>query len=87
MYFSTVPPWCSTTERISVKNLVISCRMDSGSRRSPRFVDPSTSQKTTVTVFRASSASSTEGKGDPQDMQNSARAGLLWPHAGQSGMR
>jgi hypothetical protein len=62
-------------------------RASGASRRSASPVDPSTSQNSTVTVFRASwSDGSSTGSGEPQDMQNSARAGLLWPHAGHSGM-
>ncbi len=78
MNFSTVPPWRSSTVRISRKNRVITSRIDSGSSRSASGVESATSQKTTVTVFRAPcGAGPSAGSGLAQDMQNRARAGLL----------
>ena len=54
MYFSTVPPWRSSTVRISSKKRDMRLRSDSGSSCSPSDVDPVTSQNRTVTVFRTS---------------------------------
>jgi hypothetical protein len=53
MYFSTVPPWRSSTDRISEKNCVMNERTRSVSSSSAIGVDPTTSQNTTVTVLRA----------------------------------
>src|SRR6185312_8457085 len=52
MNFSTRPPWRSSTRCISPPYRVITCWNDSGSSRSPRPVDPTTSEKTIVTVLR-----------------------------------
>jgi hypothetical protein len=62
-------------------------RIDSGSSRSASGVEPATSQKTTVTVFLAPwGPGPSTGSGPAQDMQNRARAGLLWPQAGHTGI-
>ena len=88
MYFSTVPPCRSITARISSKKRVMTRRTDSGSSRSPRGVEPTTSQNRTVTVLRASPATGAGvGSGAAQDMQNRARAGFDSPQDVHTGMR
>src|SRR3990172_2373265 len=65
----------------------MSSRADSGSRRSARGVEPTTSQKTTVTVFRApGGAGSSRASAEAHDMQKRARGGLPWPQDAQTGM-
>ena len=86
MYFSTVPPWRSSTTRISSKNRVIIRRTASGSRSSPIGVEPTTSQKTMVTVFLAGPKACASASGAAHDMQNLAVEGLAEPHAAQTGM-
>jgi hypothetical protein len=54
MNFSTEPPCCSTIAFMRSKYRARTTRSASGSRRSPSSVDPVTSQKRTVTTFRAS---------------------------------
>ena len=57
-------------------------RTTSGSSRSPSSVDPTTSQKSTVTVFRTSRAGSAS-RGAPHELQNRAPAGFSRPHCVQ----
>jgi hypothetical protein len=77
MNFSTVPPWCSTTARISSKYRAMTARTDSASRRSPRAVEPATSEKTTVIVFRTSRAAGAgAASGAAQARQNRASPGF-----------
>ena len=54
MNFSTVPPWSSTIPFIRSKYRANRARNASGSFVSPSEVEPVTSQKSTVTVFRCS---------------------------------
>ena len=54
--FSTVPPARSTGVRMASNQRVITARRASGSSRSPSSVEPATSQKSTVTVFRITAA-------------------------------
>ena len=87
MNFSTVPPWRSSTARISSKYRVMTRRSDSGSSFSPRDVDPVTSVNTTVTVLRTSRASAEGAESSaPHAKQNRAMSGLSWPQLGHDGM-
>ena len=54
MNFSNVPPCNSTIAFIRAKYRASSARNASGSVDSPSFVEPVTSQNSTVTVFRCS---------------------------------
>ena len=55
--------------------------MTSGSNSSPSSVEPTTSQKSTVTVFRTSRAvASPSASGAAHAMQNLASAGFCRPH-------
>ena len=51
-------------------------RSDSGSRRSPRAVEPVTSQNTTVTVLRTSRSRGPAARGDAQAGQKAKSSGL-----------
>src|ERR1700694_4777674 len=62
------------------------CRIDSGSRRSPSSVEPTRSEKTTVTVLRTS-RSPAAVIAAPQARQNFAPLGFSWPHCGQTAIR
>src|SRR5213593_792147 len=84
MNFSTVPPWRSTTAFIASKYPVITRRRASGSMRSPRAVDPATSQNRMVTVLRTSRGAAS-AKDDPQARQNRALAGFSVPQLAQVG--
>ena len=79
MNFSTVPPWSSISARIASKYRAMTFRRDSGSSCSPSWVDPVTSQKRIVTVFRTSSAGEAAGSAEPQFEQNFASAALAAP--------
>jgi len=79
MNFSTVPPWCSTTRRISSKYRLIVRRSVSGSSRSPRDVEPLTSQKSTVTVLRTSRATDAGVRSVPHAPQNLNPSGFSCP--------
>ena len=74
--------------RIAPKNAVITRRTDSGSSRSPSGVEPTTSQKTTVRVLRASPDEGARGcgNGSAHAMQNRARAGFISPQTVQAGI-
>ena len=87
MNFSTVPPWSSISARIASKYLAMTFRRDSGSSCSPSCVDPVTSQKRIVTVFRTSSAGEDAGSAEPQFEQNLASAGLAAPQEEHAVMR
>ena len=82
MNFSTVPPWRSSTPFISSKKRDMTRRSDSGSRRSPRAVDPVTSAKSTVTVWRTSRPG-VGASGAPQTPQKLKPSGFCWPQLGQ----
>jgi hypothetical protein len=60
-------------------------RSDSGSRRPPRAVEPVTSAKRTVTVFRTSRARA-GGKAEPQPPQKRKPSGLSCPQLGHVSM-
>ena len=62
-------------------------RSVSGSRRSPRPVDPVMSANTTVTTLRASRAGSAALSGAPQDMQKRATSGFGVEQLGQATIR
>ncbi len=87
MNFSTVPPWSSISARIASKYLAMTFRRDSGSSCSPSCVDPVTSQKRIVTVFRTSSAGEDAGSAEPQFEQNLASAALAAPQVEHAVMR
>jgi hypothetical protein len=59
-------------------------RMTSGSDRSASAVDPTTSQKTTVTVFLTSRDAAPAASGSPQRLQNRAPSGFSPPHRAHS---
>src|SRR5687768_127539 len=82
MNFSTVPPCRVRTTLMSSKYCVISRLRTSGSRRSPRAVDPVTSQKTMLAIFRVSNPSAASSF-VPQLWQNFAVAGLGSRQLGQ----
>ena len=85
--FSTVPPCRSTGPRIAASNRAITPRMTSGSNRSPSSVEPTTSQRSTVTVLRTSRAvPSAVGRGAAHAMQNRAASRFCWPHCLQVGI-
>src|SRR6266540_885695 len=83
MNFWTVPPCRSSTARMASNQRAITRLSDSGSRRSPRLVDPATSLKTTVTVLRVSRPVSRVPSAVPQFRQNRARLGFSTPQLGQ----
>jgi hypothetical protein len=56
----------------------------SGSSRSPRAVEPVTSEKTTVTTLRCSLAAAGAVSEAAQALQNLAPAGFSWPQLGQT---
>src|SRR5437870_4589411 len=62
----------------------MSHRTRSGSSLSPMLVEPTTSQKMTVTVFRTSRAVAGPGcRGAPHDQQYRARSSVCAPHCVQ----
>src|SRR5687767_9290511 len=62
-------------------------RSDSASSRSPRAVEPATSEKTTVTVFRTSRPVGVRAaSGAAQARQNRAISGFSWPQVLQTAM-
>src|SRR6266542_1017630 len=83
MNFWTVPPCRSSTARMASNQRAITRLSDSGSRRSPRLVDPATSLKTTVTVLRVSRPVSRVPSAVPQFRQNRARLGFSTPQLRQ----
>src|SRR4029079_2217951 len=84
MNFSTLPRWRSTTSRTVSKKRPSTRRALSASNRSPSSVEPTTSQKRTVTVFRSSRGSSPAGA--PQSGQNLNGSAAMCPQAAQRGM-
>ena len=59
--------------------------MTSGSDRSASAVDPTTSQKSTVTVFRTSrDEAGAAPSGAAHELQKRAPAGFSWPHCAHS---
>jgi hypothetical protein len=85
MNFSTVPPWASSTVFMRSKYRDMTPRSDSGSSRSPRPVEPLTSQKTIVTVLRTSRAGA-DGTSSPapHSEQNLAPSGFSCSQFGQA---
>jgi len=82
--FSTVPPWPSITARAASKYRAITCRKLSGSSRSPKAVDPVTSQNNTDTVLRFWRGAGTATKAVPHPLQNLASAGFSRPQPAQT---
>ena len=60
----------------------MTCRSDSGSRRSPSAVEPVTSVNRIVTVLRVSRAGVAGVSSVPQNPHKRKRAGFSSPHAG-----
>ena len=75
MNFSNVPPCRSRHALATSKKLAITRRNDSGSSRSPSAVEPVTSAKSTVTVFRTSRPAAPSNL-PPQWLQNRAPSGF-----------
>src|SRR5438477_267999 len=67
--------------RIASKKRCMTRLTDSGSSPSPSAVEPTTSQKTIVTVLRASDDASARTRAAPHSPQNLLVSGLAWPHA------
>jgi hypothetical protein len=86
MNFCTVPPWRSSTARVASNQRAITRPSDSGSRRSPRLVDPARSLNTTVTTLRVFRPPAAVASGVPQLRQNRARAGFSSPQTAQATM-
>src|SRR5450759_2358148 len=84
MNFSTVPPWRSRTARIASNQRPMIARSDSGSSRSPRWVEPVTSANTTVTTLRTSRLGSGAVRAPPHAMQNRATSGFGVPQLVQA---
>ena len=74
--FASVPPWRSTIGRIASKYSVMTCESASGSSCSPSEVEPTTSEKRTVTVLRKGSAASAKAAGRPQASQSAPPHGF-----------
>jgi hypothetical protein len=88
MNFCTVPPWRSSTTRARSNQRAMSRLSDSGSRRSPRLVDPARSLKTTVTTLRVSAGGASSPLiGAPHPRQNRARSGFCSPQTVHASMR
>ena len=83
MNFSTVPPWRPRIVLASSNQFAIRARTASGSRDSPSAVEPTTSAKRTVTVFRTSRAGAASTSGAPQAPQKRNPSGFSWPHWAQ----
>ena len=83
MNFSTVPPWRSIAACMAAKKRCMTSRRDSGSSASPIAVEPTTSQKTIVTVLRTTDRGSASTRGAAHSMQNFAPAGFSWPQLEQ----
>jgi hypothetical protein len=79
--FSTVPPWRSITSRKASKYRLIAKRIASGSSRSPSVVEPTTSEKTMVTVLRPPGDMSS---GLPHAEQNLASGAFSRPQLGHA---
>jgi hypothetical protein len=87
MNFSTVPPCVSTIPFIRSKYRASSALSASGSVDDPSFVDPVTSQKTTVTVFRISRTGAATSSEEPHTSQKRAPSRLSAPQLAQTGTR
>ena len=87
MNFSTDPPCRSRTALMESNHRPMIERNASGSRRSPRPVEPVTSANTTVTTLRASRAASGTASVAPHDMQNRATSGFGVEQLGQATIR
>ena len=83
MYFSTVPPWDSSTTFISLKYTFRTSRSDSLSSCSPRVVEPLRSQKTMETVLRTSAVFVSGTSCVPQNPHSRKRSGFSSPQLGQ----
>ena len=82
---STVPPCCRTISAIDSAYRVMTRRVVSGSVASPSDVEPTTSQKRIVTVFRTSRPSRTRsGSAAPHALQKRAPSGFDSPHRSHS---
>jgi len=79
-----VPPCRSITARAVSKYRRITCRKLSGSSRSPKAVDPVTSQNSTVTVLRFWRGTEPAASAAPHPLQNPASGGFSRPHPGQT---
>src|ERR671937_761074 len=64
----------------------MTCRKLSGSIRSPRAVEPLTSQKRTVTTLRTSRAAAASASRAPHESQNLAPSRFSAPQLGQTSM-
>src|SRR5256886_2898092 len=82
MNFWTVPPQASIVEVMTEKNRWRRTRQRSGSKRSPRVVDPVMSAKRTVTSFRSSIARSPTAA--PQAGQKRAAVGTAAEQRGHA---
>jgi len=74
------------TGRIASKYSVMTCESASGSSCSPSEVEPTTSEKRTVTVLRKGSAASAEATGRPQASQKRAPSRFSAPQFAQVSM-
>src|SRR5207244_10538816 len=78
------PPPPSSSLRTREWNADSSARTSSGSSCSALEVEPTRSQKTTVTTFRSSTRSGASAKRWPHSEQNLAAAAFSEPHDGQT---
>ncbi len=83
MNFSTTPPWRSTMVLTRSNERVRRPRSVSGSICSPMAVDPTRSQKRTVTVLRDSALAAAATSAAPQDCRTANRPGSRSPQVGQ----
>ena len=79
--FSTTPPWRSTIARRSSKYRRIRARRASGSVDSPSAVEPTRSQKRTVTTLRCSRVGSTGASAVPRSATEARIVRVLTPAA------
>jgi len=86
MNFSIVPPCRSIAARAVSKYRAIVARVASGSSCSARAVEPITSQKSTVTVFRSSRGRSASARTAPQESQKRAPSRFSAPQLAQAAM-
>jgi hypothetical protein len=84
MNFSTLPPWRSTIALAVSKYRDITWRRLSGSMRSPRAVEPVTSEKRTVTTLRTSRAGAASASGAPHESQKRAPSRFSAPQVEQT---
>src|SRR5947207_13776779 len=89
MNFSTVPPWRSSSTRRREWYGPRTARTSSGSSCSAFAVNPTRSQKSTVTTLRSSCLDdgATTSSGFLQKPQNSNPSGFSLPQAGHKTMR